>query len=642
MTDVAPSPEAHTFLTDPQDLRVHEVPAPPSEPPTSPQDSASAPPEQPDDPPPPQPATASPPTEDDPLPQQEPDPDDDKDSTRRLRDVTPTATGEISILNFEADFGDDRLPVFTESATIEAMDRLCIAPKTLVRPTNADFNAMQLPDDSAVRARVARLYEKRRNAHISEIIAERECVFAERRCGGSSADSGDSLAATQKMAEQTAIERIEWMQRREVEMLIVAELIREQTAQDDRDRDLRRSQQQREAMEQVRRRQEADKERRAVKRAVLMQRVQDREKELAEMQRRQNEQIERSQRQLAEQKAKRLREMADADIERQRRALSQREQLERLAEEEKKKIIVRHKEQAAHERAMIARRVEHLKEISERNQRTFEEHRARFTAAQQRTAQAVEERRKAMEQREAQAVERYDVLTKNRELTALALKTKNQMQVQRNQQAKSAIAHQKEERIRAIVFKDTKDQERRDAIEAKRVERYKHEREIEREKREHIEQENRSRLEEKRLRDEEYEKRLEEDQHRLVNVAKRREDDAAKRAAIQKVKDQFRNECAERKATQHRLERERKAREAREREGRAVQYVAGIKDLALKKRGQVTAMTFKKEDLLRQFRELLSRGGRVDIERLAKKFHIDLDFLRERIRQARRKPAVDV
>jgi hypothetical protein len=136
----------------------------------------------------------------------------------------------------------------------------------------------------------------------------------------------------------------------------------------------------------------------------------------------------------------------------------------------------------------------------------MEQQRIRFSSCQAKAAQSLDERRKSQDQREVDAQNRYQSLIKARDEHTKGLRAKSEQQLQRNLEARSTIADQKAERIRAIVFKDTKDQERRDAITAARLERQKKEREMEQEKREHIERQSQSKLEERKQKDETYAK----------------------------------------------------------------------------------------------------------------------------------------
>jgi hypothetical protein len=103
---------------------------------------------------------------------------------------------------------------------------------------------------------------------IAENSQERENVIAERKRSEQQNQGTtriDEQTSGEKQAEQLAIERIENMRRRKIEMLIVAELIREKTVRDGVARKQRRDEQSRAIEEETRKRQQADQERRAEK-----------------------------------------------------------------------------------------------------------------------------------------------------------------------------------------------------------------------------------------------------------------------------------------------------------------------------------------------------------------------------------------
>jgi hypothetical protein len=552
--------------------------------------------------------------------------------------ITPTEEGTVGILNFEDTFGQETLPKFTEGSTVAAMKRLFIEPKDLIPPADTELTAIGIPEFADVRKKVQELYAKRRKSLISEIIQEREVVISERKRATERSQASSRMeqqTSREKVAEQVAIEKIEAMQRREIEMLIVSELLREKAVRDGIERQARRDEQTKAFEEEVKKRQQADRERRAEKTQVLMVRIQERERELLELQKKQNEQIEKSQRMIAEAKAKRLKDMADADVERQKKAQAQREALDKQLEEEKKKIMQRQKEDAAREKILIQKRADRAREVKEKSERVMEEQRIRFQEIKAKMAQALEDRRKSQDQRDIEVAARFQSLIKARDERAQSLRAKSEQQLHRNLEARSTIAEQKAERIRELVFKDTKDQERRDAIAAKRLERQKHEREIELEKKAHIERQNQSRLEERRQKEVTYTKKMQEEEERLSVVFKKKEEELAKVVAIRTIRDKFRDEGAERRAKQFQAKRERQEVDRKEREAVALLYVESVQELAIKKRDTATELTFKKEAAIHGFREFIARGGRLDIDVIGKKFGIDVEFLRQKVNASR-------
>jgi hypothetical protein len=194
--------------------------------------------------------------------------------------VTETTEG-VGILNFEDHFRDDQIPVFTEPSTLAAMERLVIEPRDLLRPQESDLAG--LPNIPKVRARATGILLKRREMLIRQIIAEREAVFEEERRSRRSESarlSEDDSFRDDTAVREAAIKRIERMQQREIEQLIISELIREQTLREEEEMRERREMHQRELAHEVRLKQAADAERRRQKNETMLARIQEREREL--------------------------------------------------------------------------------------------------------------------------------------------------------------------------------------------------------------------------------------------------------------------------------------------------------------------------------------------------------------------------
>jgi hypothetical protein len=158
---------------------------------------------------------------------------------------------------------------------------------------------------------------------------------------------------------------------------------------------------------------------------------------------------------------------------------------------------------------------------------------------------------------------------------------------------------------------------------------------MEGEKREHIERQTQSRLEERKQKDQAYAKKTQEDEERLKVVLAKKEEDMQKIVAVRKIRDMFRDQSAERHLKQEKAKRERLDVDRKEREAVALSYVQSVRELAITKREAATELTFKQEATIRGFRELLARGGKLDIEVIGKKFGIDVEYLREKVNASR-------
>jgi hypothetical protein len=521
------------------------------------------------------------------------------------------------------------------------MERLCIEPKCLVKPQESDLSSY--PDLPGLKSELIDLLLRRRQNLIDQITDERENVISEASrphftAAATSQSGGESDTAAER---EKAIARIQQMQRKEIDQLIIAELIREQTVRDEAALRVKREARQRELAEATRQRQAAEAEKRRQKNEVLLLRIQEKDAALLELKKKQEEEVERNQKILAEKKAEKLRAMAAADQARQRKAEAQREALDRQAEEHKRLIEERQREQLAHELVMQQHRVERLNELRERNQRLREEQAVRFAASQQRMAHDMEQRRSNMEQRDVEAKVRFANILKNRDMLSAQMRARTEMQVQRNRQARVVLEERNAARIREIACRDTRDQERRDAIMAKVLDRMRRDREIQKEKQAHLEglhEVAAARV--AKAAEDDLQKRAESEQ-RVAEVRKQREDELTKRVMLQKMKDQIRDENAVRKQRQVEYRQKTKGDVSGERARKATEYVELQQQIAWKKQDAAAELEFKKAAVIQEFREMMKRGGQMDIDALARKFDIDVEMLRAKVAEGRRNRDAD-
>lgn len=553
-------------------------------------------------------------------------------SPQKKKETAMTEDGTVGILNFEERFSGDAVPVFTERSTIIAMERLVIEPNAVMRPTEADF--AKYPDFPDVREKVAKILEDKRSNLIDQIIEERERVLSEGGHGHATTQGHEEEIQT---VRQDALDRVEKLQKREIEQLILSELVRAQTLKDEEVVRVKRENRQRELAEDVKRKQAADLERRRTKEQALLMRIEEKEREVAEIRKKQQEEVERNQRLIAEMKARRMRELADADLAKQKKSMAQREALERQMEEEKKAIIKRQQEHVAKERLMEQRRVERITQLKERNDKIREEQRLRFAASAQKNALAHEEKRRTLEQKEINAQTRFEAVVKNRDAMSQKMRSKTDLQVKRNQDVRETLEKAKEERIRTMVCRDTHDQERRDAIVEKYMERQRRERQIEMEKKAAIDQKNQMFAEKREQDNELYRKKQTDSDKRVEDCKKARDDELAKRVAIQNLKDAIRDENAERRQRQKEYMSKQKGDVSSEREARAVSYRQLRQELAHKKLDASAQLDFKKAAMKAEFAEMMRKGGELDIEGLAGRFNVDIELLKAKAAEASRK-----
>jgi hypothetical protein len=133
---------------------------------------------------------------------------------------------DVSIENFEEKCGPDVTPNFTEPATLEAMYRLAIDPSMLRRPTEADLAVFSA--DLPVREEARKLLTDRRSAFITQIKDERDHLLSQPRSSRSSRSTETEADHEDfESRRREALERVERTKKKEIEQVILLELIRE-------------------------------------------------------------------------------------------------------------------------------------------------------------------------------------------------------------------------------------------------------------------------------------------------------------------------------------------------------------------------------------------------------------------------------
>ncbi|OHS94707.1 hypothetical protein TRFO_39111 [Tritrichomonas foetus] len=538
----------------------------------------------------------------------------------------------VSILNFEEKYGDDEVPVFTEEATIKAMNRLVIEPEMLRKPTDADY--AEFKDFPDVKKQVESVLNARRRDLIDQIISEREKILTRsRNYGESSSERVDFVDNTARIKKET-MARIERIQKKEIEQLIVSELLREKAQRKDQEDRAKKEERQKQYEQEVKKKQADDAEKKRKKDEMLLQRIAEKEAELLEAKKKQEADIIRNQELLAQRKAEKMKQLAEADKQRQMKAQKQREMLDQQRKEEQKAIEERLKEQEKRELKNLQLRELALKQLKENNLIKFNKQQQRYALSQRQERENMERRRKQMEQKEKESQERMDIFLKNREKQVKRQQARSQMLVERHKSAAAEISRQRDERIRAMVFKDNKDQERRDAILTQRLEKIKKERIELLEKQNKIKEMNDKEKEDLARKREEAEKRWNEEKEKSDKAKFMHEEEIRKKAALQKLRDKIQNENVERQRRMKEMDQQEKGAVSQERQMKATLYVSTKQELAMKKREAMTQLDFKKSDILTTFRNEMKKGGKIDIDNLAKTYGVDIEQLRKKVEES--------
>jgi hypothetical protein len=540
----------------------------------------------------------------------------------------------ISILNFEDRCGD-AIPAFTEPATLTAMYRLAIEPSMLAKPSEKELAIYG--DDESSRRQAETLLENRRLSFIDQIKVARERYLSRRttqqRAASASPESGEPDYEAQ---QREAMLRIERMQKKEIEQIILTELKRER---DQRKADeLRQAQEERQrklALE-IQEKQQADAERRHRKDQVLMQRVAEKQAEMENLRKKQDEATYRTQQLLEQKRAEEQKRLSDADKERQLKAQKQRELAERQRQEETRRIVARLKSQEQREAYMQQRRIEQLDILRQRNAVKASEIRERFALSQEKAKRKVQEQIDQLARREVQSQLRIEKMVAERDQMSQRQHAKTAAQVERHHTAAESLKMQREQRLAELANRNSDYEQRRQLILNEKAEKLRANSVAHEAKTVKIAEQKQKQEQDQEQKNNETKKKWQREEELVEEAKARNQKQLQNQVNLQNLRDNLQRENASRMAKIRQIEIEEKQQESLERQRRAQKFVDSQTELAWKKRDEKTRLDFKKAAILSEFREELKRGGKIDVNELSRRYDLNIDELRRRVEEGDR------
>jgi hypothetical protein len=533
----------------------------------------------------------------------------------------------ISILNFE-ERCTSNIPRFTEPYTIQAMYRLAIEPSMLSKPTEKDFQRFNQGTASRQQAEI--LLENRRKSFISQITAERERLMSAPR--SRTVSVSEELSTTYDLDQKAALARIERMQKREIEQIVIAELIR---ARDKYRAEWLQSRQA--AIRQQRDREAAaararDAEDRARRNVQIQARVAEKTALMEQRRQQMDANSLRLQRVMAEKKAEDLKRASDADKERQARSQKLRLELDRRKAEEVKRQVAKMKAQEEREEFLLQRKAEAVEEVRRKNAEKTAETQRKFAEAKKRDLSASLERRKALETKSAEAEIRIEAITRERDSQIMGkVRAKSEAQMRRYAAANKELERERREKEAKMAEKNSQaDMRKREIMEERETEIHA----MEQKRLEKLKKAEAQITDLQKQKSEAGERAKEKwrtDDERAEEAKAKRESEIRDRAELQKLKEELQAESAAIVKKRREIHLKEKSEESGERQERAEIYMENLRELALRKRDEKTKLDFQKEAVISQFHEEMRKGGNVDVELLSKRYGLDLEELKKRV-----------
>jgi hypothetical protein len=438
------------------------------------------------------------------------------------------------------------------------------------------------------------------------------------------------------------MERIEKMQQKEIEQIILTELRRERDQRKAEEQRIVQAERQKRLAQEIQAKQQEDVEKRRRKDEVLMLRVAEKQAEMDEARRKQDETALRNKQMLEQKRLEEQRRTSDADKDRQQKAERQRQVLEAQRREERRKIAERLHMQEQREVYMQQRRLEQLDILKERNAVKANQISERFALSQEKARREFEEQKRELARREIESQLRIQKLINERGLQSERQHARNAAQVSRHQSAALSLQRERESKLAELANRNSDYEERRRLILEGKAEKLRASSAALVAKTAKIAEQKGQQDHERETRNKgAMEKWARDDQH-TAEAKARNHKHVENQVRLQKLRDDLQAENARRMARIRQLTSDEKQEESGERQRRAQEYVDNQIQLAWKKRDAKTQLDFKKAAMVSEFREQLKRGGKLDVEELSQRFGLDIDEMRRRVEDGDRQPYIQV
>jgi hypothetical protein len=542
----------------------------------------------------------------------------------------------ISIENFEHNLLDHEIPTFTEPATLTAMRKLGIIPRDLRKVTDASVS--DFPDLSAVREHVKDTMTRRRAHRIEQIIEVRNSILANSDTESDRplplfADS--KITAEMKEREERENQRIERMQQKAIESLIISELTRQKILKQDfeRQKQLQISLAQREA--EASKKREEEQSRRKKKEEEVFKRLEIREREMIRKQKRNEKEHDERLKQDEEQRKKLAKERAVAEQERLKKVAERHEEIAARLRQEYRKAAQKEKEFAERDKERAKKNAQDLQQTRMERQARVVQTKQRIAIAAHKEQEMLESKRIELLRKEEDARERLSEFQQKKKAELKAQQEKNREDVQKRRAYSKVLEAEERKKREEIIAKQALYEERLSKVldeKEKRIEQAKRDESVriaaiaERKAKSEM---NASKLQRQmEQEDMEIEERVRQIKHE--NKIERMKKIAERQLLLKTMEENAKS-----------LERKREyetaeiLRKKLEREKKAL-LVMEFQRLIGKKRKQTALQNaFRRADVMEEFKGLIQEGGKPDLEVLAQRFNLDMNVMRQKVEEGR-------
>lgn len=539
-----------------------------------------------------------------------------------------SSSNDFGILQFNPDISQGP-PKFTESFTIDAMNRLGITPEELIQLTEEEKKS--IPGDEKVRQQIINEFERRRIDAVEQIKEKREelLIQTQRQNQFDLKYRSARRPSTATLVEQE-FSKIKRAQKKEIERIIAAELVRRESILKETKRQQTIEQNLKLQAETKQKKYEEEQQKRQQREQKVQERYKLREMEIAEQQKQQIEKEERrQQREIERDKIRKAEFARQSQLKEMKlkkfhddRILA--EQIEQKKRDERSVLLKQR------ELRLMKQKEDELAQLKEHNRALMEKAVERLNLTHKREKEEIERKTAKMIENENNVQKRLDQQKKQKMLSLIETRKKNEERLQR-----SLLLTKK------LEEEDMKKKEKLQIRNDQAVERY-HQIVKDREKKAEL-----ARLDNEEKTMKMFEKKRKADQLEQQKLIQFEEKMAIKAAKFEEVKKMQEQELKNKNAFQ--WMKQKIGEENNGRLQRRIEYENHLATQLLNKKMSVveriqqdrqdeirlvamksSQLQRKKDLILEEVRKMTNKNGELNIEMLAAKFDIDIEEVRKK------------
>lgn len=545
--------------------------------------------------------------------------------------LTPNSHENFGILQFNSS-NWQTVPSFTEEETVMALRRLGVVPEELVELSKAEKS--KIPGTNKARLAIIDEIEKRRLQTIKLVTETREQIVEEKQRKTQVQRTFKFKARAESPKDLEASTN---RQKKQIENMIVSELAKREILENEIKRKERLDAYEKEKAEKLLNEKRIIEQKKLEADKKVQERLKTREEELLEKQKKQDEDRARWMMEEEEKQKKKLAEIAKNEKEREKKLNDlrlEKEKKELDAQNERARL---EEEQRIKEEERLQAKSKELEQMKKDHAAMMERQQAKIEKAKQKEKEKLLLDFQKMEENEKKLNERLAEVKKQQADNAYKQKLKNEEKMRKSAQALTLIEENDRKKREELEKKRLADLERIQKLQKERDDRIKNAVDGNDEK---TKQAKERKLKKEQMDEENMRKsisKMQKVEERIQVMSQNKEEEVENKAAMQWLKIKTGETNAKRLERRNEFMREDRLQKIREKEEQIQQFNEAKAAAALKTQRRAAQLQNQKTDLINEFDESVKTGGLPDLEKIAGKFGVDVETVKQRVYKKKEK-----